>query len=82
MPSTSGMARSQIRRSIGLASPAFQPRSAAAPPSTDLGLVAEATHRGFEQAALHGVVVDDEDGGGHASPMPRLDAFGQVHHRS
>ena len=63
--------RSRISRSIGFG-PA--PRAARAPPRRldHLGLVAEAAHHGFEQAALNGIVVDDEDCGGHASSAGAL----------
>ena len=39
--------------------------SAASPPSTAIGAMAEALDRRREQAALDGIVVDDEDGGRH-----------------
>ena len=39
--------------------------AAASPPSAVSALIAEALHHGFEQPALHRVVVDDEHGFGH-----------------
>ncbi len=50
----------------------FEPGQGRRAAVEDLGVVAEATHHGFEQAALHGIVVDDENGSGHASPKRRI----------
>ena len=69
MPSRSGMTRSRIievDRTAGRSAPAGRAPLRRCRPA--IGVVAEAADHAFEQAALDGIVVDDQNGGGHASP--------------
>ena len=80
MPSRLGITRSRITQSIRAPSGPASSDSAASPDVAHHRLVFELVQRGFQEPALHRIVIDNEDG--HAFPGPRtartLSRFGAL----